>query len=128
MRLKQRMNVLLPQPDGPISAVISPRLDLERDVLDRDGARIANRDVPDVEDDLALARVSCGGLALVGCRRCSPGLRSSARPRSGCSHSSRPGQFRVTDQHRGPARAAGNQRQAYAIEVTGLVSERWPAR
>ena len=43
MRLNERSNVLLPQPDGPISAVISLRVDVERDALDRDGAEVAAR-------------------------------------------------------------------------------------
>ena len=36
MRLNERSSVLLPQPDGPISAVMPLPVDVERDVLDRD--------------------------------------------------------------------------------------------
>ena len=35
MRLKQRMNVLLPQPDGPDEGRDEVLVDLERDVLQR---------------------------------------------------------------------------------------------
>ena len=51
MRLNVRRNVLLPQPDGPISAVIRLRVHVERDALDRDHARVAHRDVAGLEHD-----------------------------------------------------------------------------
>ena len=46
------MNVLLPQPDGPMIAVTSLLLDLERDVPQRGSAVVAHREVADVEDGL----------------------------------------------------------------------------
>ena len=48
------MNVLLPQPDGPITAVIRFAGDLEVDVLDRDVRAVAHGEVLDVEDRLAV--------------------------------------------------------------------------
>ena len=51
MRLNVRRNVLLPHPDGPMSAVIRRREHVERDALDRDDARVAHRDVAGLEDD-----------------------------------------------------------------------------
>ena len=52
IRLKHRMSVLLPQPDGPIRAVISPGADVERHALDRRHAAVLDRHVAHAEDDL----------------------------------------------------------------------------
>ena len=45
MRLMQRSSVLLPQPDGPMSAVILLLGDLERDVVQRAEVAVVRREV-----------------------------------------------------------------------------------
>ena len=52
IRLRQRISVVLPQPDGPISAVISLLVDVEGDVPHRRLAAVADRDVLQLEDRL----------------------------------------------------------------------------
>ena len=56
IRLKQRSTVVLPQPDGPMNAVISCwRID-QGDVAHRPEVAVEDRQVADVEDDACAAR------------------------------------------------------------------------
>ena len=69
IRLRQRRNVLLPQPDGPMIAVISLRADVEADAVDRAVRAVVDGGVADLEHDLGRFR----GGQLGGAR--SPGKR-----------------------------------------------------
>ena len=52
IRLKQRMNVDLPQPDGPMNAVTKFFVISSVDVLERERRRCRDAEAVDVEDDL----------------------------------------------------------------------------
>ena len=57
MRLKQRMKVLLPQPDGPMNAVTKFLRTWSVDALEREVAAVADGEAGDVEHHLAPAAV-----------------------------------------------------------------------
>ena len=61
IRLRQRIRVLLPQPEGPISAVISFCVDVHRDVLDRRLAGVARRSRPRSSKTFSAGRPSASG-------------------------------------------------------------------
>ena len=56
MRLKQRSTVVLPQPEGPMNAVISLLVDVDVDVADGPEVAVVDVEVLDVEHDLAARR------------------------------------------------------------------------
>ena len=57
MRLKHRMKVDLPQPDGPMNAVTKFFRISSDDVVERERPAVGDRESLDVEDDLAAAVV-----------------------------------------------------------------------
>ncbi len=69
MRLKQRSTVDLPQPDGPMNAVISLRRIVEVHVAHGAEPAVVDGEVVDLEHDLALALGERSSARRAGCWR-----------------------------------------------------------
>ena len=71
MRFRQRMNVLLPHPDGPMNAVTAFLWMSERRLTKRKRAAVPDGELLDVEDDIARADVVAAAPANSPIRRLS---------------------------------------------------------
>ena len=94
IRLRQRRKVVFPQPEGPISAVISLRRDRQRHVADGAERRRSTRDTPWTSKTVSRSTPSASVAAPGGERRAAaPPPRRSLRRASSRSHPS-PHHFR----------------------------------